>query len=210
MSADDYHRIINRAGGAFTGSQKTVLRDASDRVYQDTAPAGWRDMMISLSVAATGAGTPAMAAFGPTGTIKQRSFGIGDSVYVVTHVDHDILVGSTCYPHIHWSTDGTNVQPVKWQLSYTIAKGHNQENFPADTIITMEEAAHGSAWRHMITEDAAGFVVPEIDSLLIAELKRITNGGTDNVDTVFGLFMDLHYQTDGMSTVNRAPNFYGD
>ena len=60
----------------------------------------------------------------------------------------------------------------------------------------------------MVTEDATGFTVPEVDSLILLELKRVTNGGTENTDTVFGLFVDLHYQTSMYATPNRSPSFY--
>lgn len=169
---------------------------------------GWRDLRSSLVGTAAGAGAPALAVFGPTGNIKQMSFAVGDSVYVALHVDHDIKPGSTMYPHVHWSTNGTNVQAVKWQLSYIKALGHNQANFAADAVISVQEAAQGTAWRHMITEDAVGFVAPEVDSLIMIELKRVTNGGTENTDVVFGLFVDIHYMADRNATPNRVPSFY--
>jgi len=171
---------------------------------------GWRDLRMAVTGAATGGGAPAQTLFGPSPVIKQTSFGIGDSVYLACHVDHDILEGSTVYPHVHWSTSGTQVASVKWQLSYTFAAGHNTANFPAPTVITVEQAAHGTAWRHMITEHPTGFVVPDIDSILLFELKRITNGATNNTNTVFGLFVDLHYQTGQYATKNRTPNFFGE
>lgn len=169
---------------------------------------GWRDLRAALVASATGAGTPALAVFGTTGNIKQLSFGVGDSVYIAFHIDHDVKVGSTCYLHVHWSTNGTNTQPVKWQLSSVTAAGHDTDNFGADVVLTLEEAAQGTAWRHMITEDATGTTIPEVDSLVIMELERITNGATENTDTVFGLFVDIHYQTDHYATKNRSPNFY--
>lgn len=169
---------------------------------------GWKDLRMALVAAATGGGSPTLAAFGPTGTIKQLSFGVGDSVYVGAHVDHDILPGSIMYPHMHWTTNGTDVNSVKWEFRYTAAKGHDQEAFPADVVISLEEAASGTAWQHMVTEDATGFAALEVDSLIIAEVKRVTNGGTDNTDTVFGLFADLHYEVLGFATPNRVPNFY--
>lgn len=173
-----------------------------------TPVSGWRDMMMALTAAATGAGTPTLAAFGPTGNIKQRSFGVGDSVYTSMHVDHDVKRNSLMYPHVHWSTNGTSTNKVKWQLSYTVAAGHNQENFGADAVVYLEEAAAGTAWRHMITEDTVGVAIPEIDSLVIVELKRITSSGSANNDTVFGLFIDWHYEVEGYATPSRAPDFY--
>jgi len=170
--------------------------------------AGWRDNLANLTAAATGAGTPSLQPFGPTGNIKQRRFGIGDSVYVIWHIDHDIEPGSAFFFHMHWSTDGTSTGNVAWEFNYTIAKGHNQDNFNAETTLTLEEAAAGTAWRHMVTEDTAGVITPEPDSLIIAEIKRVAPSSGSNSDDVFGLFADIHYYSDRLATPNRAPNFY--
>ena len=169
---------------------------------------GWRDLEMSVTGAASGGGAPAQTAFGPTGNIKQTSFAINDSVYLAAHVPHDIKVGSMMYPHVHWSTSGTSLNSVKWQLSVINAAGHNQENFPADSLMTVEEAAHGTAWRHMITEHGVGVPAMEVDSLVIVELKRITNGGSENADTVFGLYVDFHYEAQQFATPSRTPDFY--
>jgi hypothetical protein len=149
-------------------------------------------------------------AFGPTGNIKQYAFGIGDSVYFTGHVDHDWLVDSLAFFHTHWTTNGTNTQPVRWEVNYTIAKGHNQEAYPAEKQIILTEAATGTPWQHMITEDTAGFSLVETDSVVCFEVKRVTNGGTDNTDTVFLLTSDLHYQVGQHATPQKAPNFFAD
>ena len=125
---------------------------------------GWKDLRMSVVGSAAGGGTPTLAAFGPTGNIKQTSFGIGDSVYLAGHVDHDIKLGSTMYIHVHWSTNGTSTNNVKWQVSYITAERENQQAFSADTIIALEEAATGTAWSHMVTEDLVGFHVLDVDS----------------------------------------------
>jgi len=169
---------------------------------------GWRDLEMSVTSAATGGGTPTATVFGPSGNIKQTKFAVNDSVYLTTHVPHDIKPGSTMYMHVHWATDGTSLNTVKWELDYTFAKGHNQSNFGADATITLEEAAQGTAWRHMITEDAVGIPAVEIDSLILVELKRITNGGAENADGVFGLFVDFHYEAQQFATPSRTPDFY--
>ena len=77
-----------------------------------------------------------------------------------------------------------------------------------ETDIYIEEAGSGTAWQHMTSEDTTGFVVPEVDSIILIELERVTNGGTDNTDAIFGLFVDLHYLADRYTTPNRTPNFY--
>jgi len=177
--------------------------------YESMSPAaGWKDLKMVVSSAAKAAAAPSLAAFGPSGTVKQLSFGVNDAVYLEGHVDHDILTGSTMYPHVHWTTDGTETNTVKWQLTYLAAAGHNQANYPTDTVITVEEAAQGTAWRHMITEHLTGLDALEIDSLITVELKRITNGGTENTDTVFANFVDLHYEIGQIATPNKAPDFF--
>jgi hypothetical protein len=171
---------------------------------------GWRDMRSSLVAAATGGGAPALAAFGPTGGIKQLSFGVGDSVYLAMHVDHDILPESTCFLHVHWTTNGVKTEAVKWALNYTIAERNDvtPDAFGTETQVLLQQAAAGTAWRHIVTEDTVGFTIPPIDSLIIIELERVANGGTENTDTVFGLFVDIHYQAAMVGTISRAPDFY--
>lgn len=174
----------------------------------DNRTRGWKDNFANLTAAATGAGTPSLTAFGPTGNIKQRAFGVNDSVYVVWHVDHDVAPGSTAYMHMHWTTSNTSPQPVHWQFNYTLAKGHNQEAFPAETTLEIIGTPSGTPWQHMISEDTTGFTIPEVDSLIICEIKRVTNGGTDNPNIVFGLFADIHYLSDRDATPQRSPDFY--
>ena len=158
------------------------------------------------------AGSPTLAAFGPSGSgaVKQMKMGIGDSLYATGHIDHDYKVNSIVYPHVHWSTGGTSTASVKWQFTCVSAIGHNQGNFTEDVVITVEEAAQGTAWRHMITEDSVGIAggTFEVDALWITEIKRITNGGTNNTDDVFIHFADLHYEVQQYATPNRTPNFY--
>lgn len=184
----------------------TYIRNFGDGVI-------WQDYLTSISTGKTGAANaPTWTAVGPTGTNFAWAFGLNDYIQLAGfHVLHDIKRGSLMYPHVHWTTDGTDTNTVKWELSYTYAKGHDQEAFPADTVITVEQAASGTAWQHMISEvgDATGaFTAPEVDSIIMTRIRRITNGGIDNTDDVFGLFVDIHYQLDRAGTLNKAPNFY--
>lgn len=170
---------------------------------------GWRDLRAPLIGAKQGGvSDPSLATFGPSGSIKQYSFAVGDEVFLAFHIDHDIKVGSTIYPHVHWATNGTNTAVVKWEIEYTIANRTANAAFPAPTTITVEEAATGVAWSHMVTEHATGFTAPEVDALIVAHLTRVTNGGTDNTDTVFGLFMDLHYEAQQYGTKSSSPDYY--
>lgn len=188
-----------------------IWRNWFNQIYEKLRGPLWEDNLTSLISARPGVTAPALTAFGPTGTNQAYVFGVNDFVYTAGfHIKHDVKPNSLVYPHVHWTTDGTDTNTVKWEMSYTYAKGHNQEAFPADTVVTVEEAGSGTAWQHMITETSAAnaFTVPEVDSLVLLRLRRVTNGGTDNADDVFGLFVDLHYQKDRFGTPQKSPDFY--
>ena len=175
---------------------------------------GWRDLTSPITDAGVpGIRAPARVAFGPTHTpqYEQFSFAVLDYVFCEPfHVNHDVKPGGLAYIHVHWSTDGTSTNTVKWELSIMRALGHNQENFLAPIVKTVEGAAHGTAWRHMISEVSIvdALTLTEPDELLLVTLTRITNEGVENPDAVFGLMVDLHYEVDRLSTPNKSPNFY--
>lgn len=169
----------------------------------------WFDNLAPMATGKTAAGSPTMAAFNTTW--QALKFGLNDAVYLYFHINHDIKRGSKVYPHVHWAKGtGTDVNTVKWQIDYTFAKGHNQEAFPATTAVTVEQAPPATAWQHMISEVVVGdaFDAPEVDSVVIIKITRITNGGTNNGDDIFGLFVDLHYQMERIGTPGKVPDFY--
>lgn len=174
----------------------------------------WNDYLSSISSGRVPPATaPTWSSFGPSGIQRAYSFAVNDFIYLEGfHILHDIKRNTLIYPHVHWSTDGVDTNTVKWEISYTVAKGHNQEAFPADTTISVEQAGSGTAWQHMISEVSQGsgtFTAPEVDSLILMRVKRVTNGGTDNADNVFGMFVDLHVEIDRPGTISKSPDFYG-
>lgn len=169
---------------------------------------GWRDLRAFVTALPSGSTAPSLASFGPSGIVQMYAFNLNDLTYLALHVDHDIKLGSTCYLHVHWSTSGTSTNSVVWEINYTIASGHNQSNYGINTTITLTGIPHGTAWRHMITEDSVGFPAPEPDSLILMRLRRISNGGSNNTNSVFGLFVDLHHEIQLPATPNRTPPFF--
>ena len=105
-------------------------------------------------------------------------------------------------------TDTTNT--VKWEFTYTFAKGFGQEAFDTTgTAVTAEQASDGQ-YKHMITE-TDGVDIPtltEPDGFIIVIVKRITNGATDTANDIFGISSDIHIKSTGLPTKNKAPNFY--
>lgn len=176
--------------------------------------AGWKDLTAPLTSAGVpAASAPTMTVFGPVHTPRREefAFAIGDYLFCQSfHVNHDIKPGGLAYVHAHWTTNGTSTATVKWEFNIQRALGHNQANFPAPTVVTKEQAAAGTAWRHMIAECDIGdaLTLTEPDELILVTLRRVTNGGTNNTDTVFGLTVDFHYESDRDATPQKAPDFY--
>lgn len=185
--------------------------NVSGRVPVETLLGGWRDLRAPLIGAKQGGvNDPTLLAFAPSGGIKQYAFAVDDEVFLAFHIDHDIKQGSTIFPHVHWSSNGASTNSVKWEIEYTITSRNDvaPTSFPAPTTITLEASTTGVAWQHIVTEHGVGFPAPEVDSLVVAHLTRVTNGATDNPDDIFGLFMDLHYEAQQYGTVSRSPDFY--
>lgn len=172
----------------------------------------WKDMLAPVGGASIpNAQAPAAANFGPAHTPQRRelSFDVNDYVFIQPfHVNHDILPGAEAYFHVHWATGGTSTGLVQWEITIMRALGHNQENFSAPEVITVEQAAHGTAWRHMVTETTTPIILIEPDELIIATLRRIAPSAGSNANPVFGLMLDLHYQSSIEGTLNKSPNFY--
>lgn len=170
---------------------------------------GWRDLTADINVRTSGAGSPAWTNFGAP-PFAAYKFLVGDTAQVNFHVNHDYLPGGQILLHLHSTTSGTDANVVRWQITYSVAKGHNQQNFDTTgTVTTIDTTPHGTAWRHYVTEMGSSITLTNVepDSLILVQIKRITNGATDNTDDVLLLTADCHYQSDRSVTKNRAPNF---
>jgi hypothetical protein len=199
------------------GKGSTLTHNELDGNFTDfdlrTGP-GWRDLTAGLTSAGVPIlNAPVMTPFGPAHTPQreENAFDVDDYCFCEPfHVNHDIKPGGKAYAHVHWSTNSTSTATVKWEFTIMRALGHNQANFGAPAVITVEQAAAGTAWRHMIAECSVGdaLTLAEPDELILVTLRRITNGGSDNANTVFGLTVDFHYEADRNATPNKAPDFY--
>lgn len=173
----------------------------------------WYDMLAPIS----SAGRRGAAAdfdwteYNGTG-IYQPDFAVGEDGIVVYHVNHDIKPNSKAYPHIHWSADGTDTNPVHWELNYITASRDDDAPtaFGSKQTITLIGTNPGNAFSHFVTEvnDANAITVPEVDSVILMQVKRVTNAAVENTDVIFGHFVDIHYQRDRFGTPQKAPDFY--
>lgn len=180
----------------------------------------FKDLTASVSGARVPpSSAPSSTNFGPAHTPQRQefAFGVGDYVFIESfHINHDIkyptanVAASRAYIHVHWSTDGTDTGNVRWEITIDRALGHDQANFGTITTIELEQAAAGTAWRHMIVEasedDALSLLEP--DELILVTLRRIAASTDECTDAVFAIQADFHYESDRHGTPTKAPDFY--
>lgn len=184
-----------------------------NQLINASSSTGWKDMLAPLSTAGVpNQNAPTLSDF-TVGTVLRREyrFAIGDYLYMQPfHVNHDVKPGGQAFLHMHWTTDGTSTAAVRWEFQILRALGHNQAPFTQEATRFVEQAGSGVAYQHMVTEvaPADAMILSEPDELILVTVRRVTNGGTDNTDDVFGLMCDLHYESDRDATPQKAPDFY--
>lgn len=171
----------------------------------------------------TGANAPAIAAF-RGGNARALKFIANDRMDYMFHLPHDYAPGTDIYAHVHWLHNGTAVTGnAAFKFDYTYAKGHNQAAYPAEKTQTITYATTNIAttpqWQHRVDEviistSTGGGTATLIDRAIfepdgclnlgfsLTTLPTITGGD------LFVLTVDLHYQSTGIGTKAKAPNFY--
>lgn len=192
-------------------AQPTIVKDQIDTssLYQFDGENGWDDLVGVMASGKTIAATdPNWVSFRDGVYAYSFSASTMNEVWMTFHITHTYAPGTVIYPHIHWTTAGTNTGTVRWGIEYTVAKGYNQESFPATTTIYLEQASSGTAYQHYIVEASLGQAIPtthlETDALIVVRVFRDAAHANDTcTDAAFGLMCDLHVQTAAPNTKNR-------
>lgn len=173
---------------------------------------GWADILGDLNVRGTGGASPAWTTF--RNGINAYSFSASSlqEIWINFHMPHDYMIGTMIYPHVHWSTTGTNTGSVVWRMEYTFARGYSIEAFPATATTTITQAFTGTAYTHMIAEPAegAGLLLANLepDTLILCRFYRdAANPADTQTQAAFVFNIDLHYQTEGFTTNERNRPF---
>ena len=182
---------------------------------QNRYGAGWADLTAILNNSnAAGLSPPAWKSMGANGHYGLH-FTAGESAFCVFHVPHG-WAGTLSYPHVHFLVDIalTAGDTITWKLHYTVARrGHEHHTGEsltgARTTLTLTYTADGNevAGEHIVIEDDTQTIdMLEVDALVIMEVEMdaATVTGTEEI---FGLMCDIHYESDGMLTKEKAPKF---
>lgn len=187
--------------------------DGNFEYLQTNNDLGWRDNIIELKVDASSTNAPTLNPM--RGGILAWTFPPNETTeaHAAWHIDHDYAMGTPLYFHVHWATASTDIGTVRWGFEYTIAKGHQQQAFPATSTVYVEQASTGTAYMHMIAELSEANAISgtgiEPDTVIMVRLFRDGAHVNDTLEAeVFGLFLDLHYQADHTTTPNKSPPFW--
>jgi hypothetical protein len=177
------------------------------------AHSGWNDILADIG-AGRGIGVNAPTWTGLRDGLYGYAFAAAqmNEIWLNLHITHDYMWGSKVWPHVHWTTAGTDTGVVRWGVEYSFARGYGVDAFPASTTIYIEQAASGTAYTHMIAEpaEADGILLPdaEPDGIIMCRVFRDGAHADDTcTDAAFGLFADLHFQSDGYFTNERNRAF---
>jgi len=178
---------------------------------------GWHDMLGPIEVKGVGPTDPTWEVF--QGNISCYRFDVNDVVWISYHLLHDYVPGSDIYLHTHWAHNSATVTTgsVTFDFEVTYAKGHNQAAFSAPKTVSVTQTASTTQYQHMIAETAisiAGGDATRLDSnlfepdgLILVRVKLAANT-MDGGAKPFVFLADAHYQSTGVPTKNKAPNFY--
>jgi hypothetical protein len=179
---------------------------------------GWRDINGLLEVDRdTGATIPTFITY--VGSIKQRQFAVNDMAHMQFHLPHDYLPNSTIYVHVHWSHNSLTVTTgaPTFIFDATYSKGFNQSFFGTPSSVTITESASTTRYQHMVTESTlsaaagAGGLIDtadlEVDGIIFGSITLDSNT-MDGGALPFVHYVDIHYQSTNMPTIDKSPDFY--
>lgn len=157
-------------------------------------------------------------------TIKALRFSVNKECQVVWHLPHDYLMGSPIYIHAHWSHASVKVASgsVTWGFDLLYAKGHDQANFGSVATVAITQNASVTPYRHLIGENIASVSggsasaldtdILEVDGLIFGRVYLLANNIVTTDASIapdpFLHAVDIHYQSTGVATKQRAPDFW--
>ena len=189
-------------------SGKGFLVDVDNPTY------GWQDLTGNIHVDVGNAvNRPEFNTF--INGIKIWQFDVGDEIWIQFHIPHDWAPGTDMYLHTHWAhnNETTPSGSITWSFESTFAKGFNQEVFSATVTTSVTANMATPRYRHIVSEtqlsgSGAGLLntsALEVDGVI---LMRVSLSANTSAVAPFLVFCDIHYQSTGMATKNRTPNFY--
>ena len=213
----DYAKGVASALGFNKGIVSSKGQDGGIKVDLTAPEYPWFDMEGPVQVRSIGANSPSYTLY--QGGIREFQFDVNDEVEHTFHVPHDYAMGTDLHIHVHWSHN-SGASPtglVTWFFEVSYAKGHDQAPFSTPISFGVAQSANPVQYQHMIAEAQLSSLTPtatQLDSSIIEpdgliQVRTYLLSNEMPVDP-FAHFVDIHYQSTNIGTVNKAPNFWGE
>jgi hypothetical protein len=186
--------------------------ESDGTVRLDGAATTWNDLVVPATAVRIGSGnSPTFEVI--KGGVQSFTFSssANQEVFFTVQMPHNWKEGTTIYPHVHWSPQGSTTGVVVWGLEYTWANydPSTPVTFP-NTIITNAISAavtSGDNDKHYIASFPALIplttVTPQdkISSILVCRFFRDAISSTDTyAGKVVMLSFDFHYEIDSFGS----------
>lgn len=183
---------------------------------------GWRDAPASFAPLGSHANDPAISNIGSS---FMRAYEFTDAsashekeVYYNVHLNHDYVMGTKVYPHVHgFSGDTTDTTIIGFGFQYAAVKGMGQQALTLSGATTYAAVAmNGTPYTHYTIETSDANAIPptnlEPDTVISFRCFRDSDnvgGSGDNTTSSFWMTIaDCHYLSTEGGTPLKAPPFY--
>lgn len=216
---NNFNELLRNPTGSTFPSVATVGIQLSGSTEIDF---GWHDIVGHLYNVPTDPNAADYTIY--RGGIKAYQFDENDECFVNFHMPHDYLLGSDIFIHVHWSHASSTVTggTCTWGFEIMFAKGFAQAAFNVPVLTTVAQSGATSQYIHMVAETPASTVGGspgvlldtddlEVDGIFQVRLYLDSNDlETSDASTPkpFAHFVDIHYQSTGLPTINKAPDFW--
>lgn len=208
--------IANKVSAQDVKINTNLVVESDGSLRMDGNATVWTDIMVYPDATTKGSSNPPLLGGASATAFKKNAGGTSQGVflwmfsatteqelYFTVQIPHEYKVGSTLYPHIHWTTttgtpSGTN---VVWGLEYSvIAIGGNFPNtttLTANSVISLIGTLSGTG-QHIITSlGSISGTNLGISTMLICRIYRATADSNDTFGNETGLLgFDIHYEKD--------------
>lgn len=213
---------LNKAGDSILGPLSFPKASGSGIQIENTF--GWRDLLGDVSGKSSGSTAPTQTSF--FNNTRAWAYSAGDQGDLTFHLPHDYAPGTDLFLHFHWSHNGNNISGnLGITCNVTYAKGHQQAIFssPISPVLSVAglNITNTPKYFHRVDEmqlsTAGGSAsmldtsLIEVDGIIMVSFTVSTIpsiSGSISANVPFILSADLHYQSTGIPTKNKAPNFY--
>lgn len=191
------------------------------KIDTDAPDYGWHDIIGEIFIIDTAPNPAVIAPF--IGTLYEPSFAEDECAYIKFHIPHDYAPNTDFYIHVHWAHNSAVVTggSVTWGVEMSYSKGHNQGAFTTPINVSITQNASTTQYQHLVAETVASAATSsgttidrsliEPDGIILCKICLINNAITTSdlsVAKPFAFTADIHYQSTGVATKNKEPDFW--